>query len=54
MTAKDLTKMVLSPKQAQAVVEIADKLLTDYDLSEISKEKYYAEVARQFNKLNLL
>ena len=43
----------ITPKEAQQIVEIADKLITDYDLSEISKEQYYAEVARQFNKLNL-
>ena len=43
----------ITPKQAQQIVEIADKLLSDYDLSEISKEDYYKEVANRFNKLTL-
>lgn len=43
----------ITPKQAQQIVEIADKLLSDYDLSEISKEDYYKEVANRFNKQNL-
>lgn len=43
----------ITPKQAQIIVEIADKLLSDYDLSEISKEDYYKEVANRFNKQNL-
>lgn len=43
----------ITPKQAQQIIEIADKLLSDYDLSEISKEDYYKEVANRFNKQNL-
>lgn len=43
----------ITPKQAQQIVEIADKLLSDYDISEIGSDAYYKEVANRFNQQNL-
>ena len=40
----------ITPKEAMLIIEIADKLIQTYDLSEISKEQYYKEVAEEFNK----
>ena len=43
--------MKITPKQAQQIVEIADKIIGLVDLSEIDKETYYKMVADEFNKL---
>lgn len=40
----------ITAKDAMRIVEIADKLVMQYDLTEITKEQYYQWVADEFNK----